>query len=138
MTHIESRPSKRCPGREYDFFVDCECSTEKKGDLKERLTTYAHSINVMARAPSKDEGKPLANETLTYSMLCLPTSPTLSHSLSLSLSAMVPEAYQRSGSVCQPDPQLWGGAGLRSSREQFGNLAICRAQYNVPHNVIIW
>ena len=57
MTHIESRPSKTNPGTEYDFFVDCDCSSEGvKEQLLERLQSCAGSVSILTREPKTDEG----------------------------------------------------------------------------------
>ncbi len=57
MTHIESRPSKKNHGKEYDFFVDCECSESNRGPLLEKLNKCATSVSVLSRTPKKDEGE---------------------------------------------------------------------------------
>ena len=57
MTHIESRPSKKNRGEEYDFFVDCECTEKQREELVAKLRTCATSVNVLSRTPQKDEGK---------------------------------------------------------------------------------
>lgn len=54
MTHIESRPSKSCPGSEYEFYADCE-GVEDGDLLVEKLQVYASNISVLARSPKKDE-----------------------------------------------------------------------------------
>ena len=56
MTHIESRPSKANPGKEYDFYVDYLCSEEKRAELVAKLKEYTTSINLLSRSPQKDEG----------------------------------------------------------------------------------
>ena len=56
MTHIESRPSKANPGKEYDFYVDYICSEEKRAELVAKLKEYTTSINLLSRSPQKDEG----------------------------------------------------------------------------------
>ena len=56
MTHIESRPSKASPGKEYDFYVDYICSEEKRAELVAKLKEYTTSINLLSRSPQQDEG----------------------------------------------------------------------------------
>ena len=58
LTHIESRPSKRKPGEEYDFYVDCECAEESKEEVTSKLSACATNVTLHARSPNKDnEGK---------------------------------------------------------------------------------
>jgi prephenate dehydratase len=57
MTHIESRPSKANPGKEYDFYIDYICSEEKRAELVAKLKEYTTSINLLSRSPQQDEGK---------------------------------------------------------------------------------
>ena len=56
MSHIESRPSKTNPGKEYDFYVDYICSEEKRAELVTKLKEYTTSINLLSRSPQQDEG----------------------------------------------------------------------------------
>ena len=56
MAHIESRPSKANPGKEYDFYIDYLCSEEKRAELVAKLKEYTTSINLLSRSPQQDEG----------------------------------------------------------------------------------
>ena len=57
LTHIESRPSKDNPGKEYDFFTSCsECSQEKADHLLELLKPLVTSVSV-EQSKSTDESK---------------------------------------------------------------------------------
>ena len=60
LTHIESRPSVNNAGKEYDFFMDCECDASVKEDFLSQLNTLALSVRVLARTPSEDEGVSLS------------------------------------------------------------------------------
>ena len=74
MTHIESRPSKSCPGSEYEFYADCE-GVEDGDLLVEKLQVYASNISVLARSPKKDEGLyPLIQSPPLFSLSFLPLS----------------------------------------------------------------
>jgi phenylalanine-4-hydroxylase len=55
LTHIESRPSVNNAGKEYDFFMDCECEASVKEDFLSQLKSLALSVKVLARTPSEDE-----------------------------------------------------------------------------------
>ena len=57
LTHIESRPSITSPGKEYDFYIDCECEADVKDEFLRQLKTVSLSLRVMARTPSEDEGE---------------------------------------------------------------------------------
>ncbi len=57
MTHIESRPYNKNHGKQYDFFVDCECSESNRRPLIEKLNKCATSVSVLSRTPKKDEGE---------------------------------------------------------------------------------
>ncbi len=57
MTRIESRPSKKNHGEEYDFFVECECSEDAQERLLSKLREYATTVSVLSRSPKKDEGE---------------------------------------------------------------------------------
>ena len=57
LSHIESRPSKTQPGKEYDFFVDCDCSEDKMDTLMSKLREHVTSITVHSRAPLKNESE---------------------------------------------------------------------------------
>ena len=92
MTHIESRPSKSCPGSEYEFYADCE-GVEDGDLLVEKLQVYASNISVLARSPKKDEGLyPLIQSPPLFSLSFLPLSLflLLSSLLSFSLSFLSP------------------------------------------------
>ena len=56
MTHIESRPSKRAPGKEYDFYIDCTCTEQQKVLLVEEIQSMSSNVSVLSRDPKKDEG----------------------------------------------------------------------------------
>ena len=57
MTHIESRPSKKNPGLEYDFYIDCEVPKDIMENLFQRLKTTTDGVSVHARSPGKEECK---------------------------------------------------------------------------------
>ena len=59
MNHIESRPSRNNPGKEYDFYVNCSGCPQKKIDqLVELLRPMATSLNVQRMSkPAEDEGE---------------------------------------------------------------------------------
>ena len=58
LTHIESRPSKNNPGKEYDFYTSCgECSQEKVDHLLELLKPLVTYVSVEQSNTIKDEGK---------------------------------------------------------------------------------
>lgn len=60
MNHIESRPSRNNPGKEYDFYVNCSgCPQEKIDRLVELLKPMAMSLSVQRSKPAKDEGEHL-------------------------------------------------------------------------------
>jgi len=57
MSHIESRPSRNNPGKEYDFYVNCHaCPQEKIDQLVELLKPMTTSLTVRRRKPAEDEG----------------------------------------------------------------------------------
>ena len=57
MTHIESRPSKKNPGVEYDFYIDCEVPKDIMENLLQQLKTTTVGVSVHARSPGKEECK---------------------------------------------------------------------------------
>lgn len=58
MNHIESRPSRTNPGKEYDFFVNCkDCTQDQVDQLVKSLKPIANSVTVERRRPAEDEGK---------------------------------------------------------------------------------
>lgn len=58
MSHIESRPSRTNPGKEYDFFVKFSDYTQEKiSRLVELLKPLTTSVSVQHSEPPKDEGE---------------------------------------------------------------------------------
>ena len=58
ITHIESRPSKTNPGKEYDFFVEFDGGKKEEIDnLVARLKTQTTSIIVHARNTKDGESE---------------------------------------------------------------------------------
>ncbi|XP_065910722.1 phenylalanine-4-hydroxylase-like [Dysidea avara] len=56
MNHIESRPSRTNPGKEYDFFVNCkDCTQDQVDQLVRSLRPIAKSVTVKRRQPAEDE-----------------------------------------------------------------------------------
>lgn len=55
MTHIESRPSKTNPGKEYDFYVECACRDAQKEQLVAELKKLSNNVSILSRDPAKDE-----------------------------------------------------------------------------------
>lgn len=56
MNHIESRPSRNNPGKEYDFYVNCsDCPQEKIDQLVELLKPKSTSLSVQRSKPAEDE-----------------------------------------------------------------------------------
>ena len=57
MNHIESRPSRNNPGKEYDFYVNCsDCPQEKIDQLVDLLKPISTSLSVHSSKPAEDEG----------------------------------------------------------------------------------
>ena len=56
MTHIESRPSKANPGKQYDFYIDCEVSKKTMDELLAQLKAIVVDVSVYSRSPEKDQG----------------------------------------------------------------------------------
>ena len=55
LKHIETRPSKTCPGSGYDVFVECRCSSDMLSILEERLKDVVGTVSTHEWKP-EDSG----------------------------------------------------------------------------------
>lgn len=55
MTHIESRPSRSNPGKEYDFFIDCKAPRDMIEKLVKQVSTYTNNVTIQSTSPVENE-----------------------------------------------------------------------------------